>query len=254
MARRSDTALREEKLSMLKVYGRANSINVRKVLWMLGELGLPYEREDWGRGYRPTAEPEFRAINPVGVVPVIDDPGPGSGASFRLRESNTIVRYLADKHARADLYPKELQQRATVDSWMDWASTELAQGMRPVFHALVVKNPAFASQVEGAIKDWSQQMQVLDDHLARERALCDGPGLYGRRHSGRPGGEPLVLGRLPEARARGGSGLLRPAHRARPLSGARPQRHALRRVRPCGFDPARLTVEYDVRPAGSDTR
>ena len=33
---------------MLKVYGRANSINVRKVLWMLEELGLRYEREDWG--------------------------------------------------------------------------------------------------------------------------------------------------------------------------------------------------------------
>src|SRR5215510_11173967 len=124
---------------MLKVYGRANSINVRKVLWMLGELNLPYEREDWGRGFRPTADPAFRAINPVGVVPVIDD------GSFRLRESNTIVRYLAEKHGRADLYPRELQPRAIVESWMDWASTELYLGMRTVFHALVVKNPAFAS-------------------------------------------------------------------------------------------------------------
>ena len=60
---------------MLRVYGRANSINVRKVLWMLGELNLPYEREDWGRGFRPTDDPVFRAINPVGVVPVIDDDG-----------------------------------------------------------------------------------------------------------------------------------------------------------------------------------
>ena len=145
---------------MLKVYGRANSINVRKVLWMLGELGLPYEREDWGRGFRPTADPVFRKINPVGVVPVIDD------ESFRLRESNTIVRYLADKHGRADLYPKDPKQRATVESWMDWASTELAGGMRPVFHALVVKNPAYAGMVESAAKEWGAQMQVLDDYLA----------------------------------------------------------------------------------------
>ena len=85
---------------MLKVYGRANSINVRKVLWMLDEVGLEYEREDWGRGFRPTDDPEFRKINPVGVVPVIDD------GDFRLRESNTIVRYLAEKHGRADLYPE----------------------------------------------------------------------------------------------------------------------------------------------------
>jgi glutathione S-transferase len=154
---------------MLKVYGRANSINVRKVLWMVGELGLPFAREDWGRGYRPTSHPEFRALNPVGVVPVIDD------GDFRLRESNTIVRYLAEKHGRADLYPKELQQRAIVESWMDWASTELNQGMRSVFHGLVVKNPAFAGLVEGGIKDWTEQMQVLEGHLATGGPYLMGP-------------------------------------------------------------------------------
>jgi glutathione S-transferase len=146
---------------MLKVYGRANSINVRKVLWMLGELGLPYEREDWGRDYRPTSDPVFRVINPVGVVPVIDD------GDFRLRESNTIVRYLAEKHGRTDLYPKDLQQRAHIESLMDWANTELYQGMRPVFHARVVKNPAFAALAESGAKEWAGQMQVLDDQLAK---------------------------------------------------------------------------------------
>jgi glutathione S-transferase len=153
---------------MLKVYGRANSINVRKVLWMLGELDLPYEREDWGRGYRPTSDEVFRAINPVGVVPVIDD------GDFRLRESNTIVRYLAEKHGRADLYPKDLRQRARVEAWMDWGLTELHQGMRAVFHALVVKNPVFAAMLDGGIKDWTGQMHVLEDYLAK-----DGPYLMG---------------------------------------------------------------------------
>lgn len=145
---------------MLKVYGRANSINVRRVLWMLDEIGVKYEREDWGRGFRPTDDPVFRKINPVGVVPVIDD------GDFRLRESNAIVRYLAEKHGRADLYPKELQTRARVESWMDWSSTDFANGMRPVFHGLVVKNPAYASQVQAGAKEWAGQMQVLEDHLA----------------------------------------------------------------------------------------
>jgi glutathione S-transferase len=145
---------------MLKVYGRANSINVRKVLWMLDEVGEKYEREDWGRGYRSTDDPAFRKINPVGVVPVIDD------GAFRLRESNAIVRYLAEKHGRADLYPKDLQARATIESFMDWASTDFANGMRPVFHGLVVKNPAFVNQVEAGIKEWAGQMGVLDRHLA----------------------------------------------------------------------------------------
>jgi glutathione S-transferase len=154
---------------MLKVYGRANSINVRRVLWMLGELGLQYDREDWGRGFKPTDSPEFRKINPVGVVPVIDDKG------FRLRESNSIVRYLAEKHGRHDLYPKDLQQRATIESFMDWSSTDFGNGMRPVFHGLVVKNPAYANQVEAGIKEWAGQMQVLEAHLA-----AGGPFVMGK--------------------------------------------------------------------------
>ena len=81
---------------MLKIYGRANSINVRKVLWVCDEIGIPFEREDWGRGYRSTEEPAFLKLNPFAVVPVIDDDG------FRLRESNTITRYLATKHGRDD--------------------------------------------------------------------------------------------------------------------------------------------------------
>ena len=153
---------------MLRVYGRANSINVRKVLWMLDEVGVKYEREDWGRGFKSTDEPAFRKINPVGVVPVIDD------GDFRLRESNTIVRYLAEKHGRADLYPKDLKVRATTESWMDWASTDFANGMRPVFHALVVKNPAFANKVESGAAEWAKQMQVLEQHLTAKGPYVTG--------------------------------------------------------------------------------
>lgn len=154
---------------MIKVYGRANSINVRRVLWMLDEVGEPFDREDWGRDYRPTSDPVFQAINPVGVVPVIDD------GDFRLRESNSIVRYLARKHNRTDLYPEDLRARATTESWMDWSSTDFARGMTPVFHGLIVKNPAYANQVEAGAKEWAKQMQVLDQHLA-----ANGPYAMGK--------------------------------------------------------------------------
>ena len=86
--------------SMLRIYGRANWSNVRKVLWTVDEIGIAYEREDWGRGYRSTDEAEFKRVSNFGVVPVIDDDG------FNLRESNTIVRYLCSKHGRDDLYRK----------------------------------------------------------------------------------------------------------------------------------------------------
>ena len=147
---------------MLKIYGRANSINVRKVLWLCGEIGLPFEREDWGRGFRPTSEPSFVKVSSFGVVPVIDDDG------FVLRESNTIIRYLAEKHGRTDLYPRDLRQRATVESWMDWASTDLYQGVRPVFLGLTVKMAPFTEpkSIEDGIAEWTRQMQLLDAHLA----------------------------------------------------------------------------------------
>ena len=146
---------------MLKVYGRANSSNVRKVLWVADEIGIPLNRDDWGRGFRSTDEPEFKQVSIFGGVPVIDDDG------FILRESNTIVRYLCSKHGRADLYPSELRRRARVEAWMDWGSTDLYQGARTVFLGLSVKSPPYqnAHMLEMATTDWTRQMQRLNAEL-----------------------------------------------------------------------------------------
>ena len=156
---------------MLKIYGRANSINVRKVLWALEELGLPFTREDWGRGYRPLTDPDFERVNPFMVVPVMDDGG------FVLRESNSIVRYLCSKQGRADLYPVELEARATVESWMDWASTDLYRGVQPVFHGLVTKIPGSEdpAKIAAGVKDWSAQMGRLDAWLSVHGPYICGP-------------------------------------------------------------------------------
>lgn len=155
---------------MLKIYGRANSINVRKVLWVVDEIGLPYAREDWGRGYRPTSEPEFQKVSRFGVVPVVDDGG------FVLRESNTIVRYLAAKHGRTDLYPADLKTRAGIEAWMDWGATDLYFGIRPVFMGLIVKNPVYMDQkvIDAGIAEWTRTMQILEQSLA-----AGGPHLMG---------------------------------------------------------------------------
>jgi glutathione S-transferase len=147
---------------MLKIYGRANSINVRKVLWICEEIGQKFEREDWGRGFRPTDDPAFQRLSRFGVVPVIDEDG------FILRESNTIVRYLASKHGRADLYPTDLKARATAEVWMDWTSTDLFSAIRPVFFGVQLKMPGYTDpkSIEAGIAEWSRQMRLLDGHLA----------------------------------------------------------------------------------------
>lgn len=146
---------------MLKIYGRANSINVRKVLWAADEIGITFTREDWGRGYRPLTDPQFLALNPFGRVPVIDDDG------FVLRESHAIVRYLAESRGRNDLYPREPRIRFPIDAWMDWVGAELYWGMRPVFFDRVVKEPVYdpATVALGAA-ELNRRMAELDTHLA----------------------------------------------------------------------------------------
>lgn len=72
---------------MVRVLGKASSINVRKVTWLADELGLQVEREDWGSGFRSTDDPEFLKLNPNGQVPVLVD------GDLVLGESNTICRY-----------------------------------------------------------------------------------------------------------------------------------------------------------------
>ena len=140
---------------MLKVYGRANSINVRKVLWMLGELGLPYEREDWGRGFRPTDDPEFRNINPFGVVPVIDD-----GDFQPAREQRH--RSLSGRQARPGRpLPKDLKQRATVESWMDWASTDFAAACARVPRP-GRQEPGLCGQVEAGPRNGPRRCALED--------------------------------------------------------------------------------------------
>ncbi|HAT31975.1 MAG TPA: glutathione S-transferase [Janthinobacterium sp.] len=146
---------------MLKILGRASSINVRKVLWTCAEIGVPFEREDWGAGLRSTAEPEFLALNPNAMVPVLRD------ADFVLWESNTICRYLCGRHERADLLPAAARPRAEVEKWMDWQAGELNNSWKYAFMALVRNSPQHrnAAELDAGIAGWSRNMGILERHL-----------------------------------------------------------------------------------------
>ena len=155
---------------MLQVLGRASSINVRKVLWTCDELGLPFTREDWGIGFQSTQAPAFLARNPNALVPLIDDEG------FVLWESNTICRYLAAKHGRADLLPADAQGRARVEQWMDWQAAELNNAWRYAFMALVRQSPAHTDKpaIDSSRHNWSRHMQILDTQLDKTGAYVAG--------------------------------------------------------------------------------
>jgi glutathione S-transferase len=146
---------------MLKVLGRVTSINTRKVLWALDEMGTPYEREDWGKPLRDPNVPEFLKLNPNAQVPVILDDG------FVLWESHAILRHLSAT-AGSGLWPVEARERALVDQWMSWQSTELNPAWTYVVQAKLRGNPPDPdpSRIEASILAWTKQMQILEQHLA----------------------------------------------------------------------------------------
>ena len=100
---------------MLKIWGRDNSVNVQKALWCCEEMGVQYQRIDAGGTFGIVNTPQYRALNPNGLVPTIED-GP-----FVLWESNTIVRYLTAKHSPGKLWPEDLKVRAEADKFSDVA-------------------------------------------------------------------------------------------------------------------------------------
>src|SRR4051812_36273854 len=156
---------------MLKILGRTSSINVRKVLWACDEIGVSYEREDWGAGFKSTQTPEFLALNPVGLVPVIVDAG------VVLRESNTIVRYLAAKHQRADLLPGAAADRAKVELWMDWQATDFNNAWTYAFLALVRKAPGYEdpAQIAASVRRWTANIALLERELQKSAGFITGP-------------------------------------------------------------------------------
>ncbi len=155
---------------MLKIWGRLTSVNVQKVVWCADELGLEYERIEAGGKYGVVNTPEYRAMNPNGLVPVIDDSG------FVLWESNAIVRYLAARYGEGLLWPADRYVRADADRWMDWQSVSLNPGIGPAFIQLIrtALEKRNVAVVEAARVDVEKKLGVLDAQLAT-REYVAGP-------------------------------------------------------------------------------
>ncbi len=124
-------------IAMLTVWGRKTSSNVQAVMWCLTELGLAVERIDAGHTFGGTDTPAYRAMNPTGKIPVLRD---GDGPP--LWESGAILRYLAGRYGAAPFWPSDIEARARVDVWAEWAKINVSAGFTvPIFWRLV-RTPA----------------------------------------------------------------------------------------------------------------
>ena len=157
---------------MLVIWGRNNSVNVQKTLWCCEEMGLPYRRIDAGGVFGVVNTPEYRKLNPNGLVPTIDDEG------FVLWESNAVVRYLAAKHGQGGLAPSDPHARAIADQWMEWQVSLFWPTIRALFMGLVRTPEAQrdAEAIENSRVKTAEILGIVDSQLA-SRAFLAGDAL-----------------------------------------------------------------------------
>ncbi len=147
---------------MLRVWGRANSINVQKVLWCCAELDVPFQRIDLGGPFGGNRASEYLKLNPNGLVPAVSD------GDLVLWESNAIVRYVAARYGAGILYPEDPAKRASADKWMDWQLGTLWVSFRPAFIGLVRTPPEERDRavIDAALRETAEDWNMLDEHLA----------------------------------------------------------------------------------------
>ena len=170
---------------MLTIWGRTTSSNVQKVLWVCAELGIEYERLDWGGKFGGNDVPSYRAMNPNGLVPTVKD------GELIIWESNTILRYLCAVYGGAALHPTDPGRRSEVERWMDWQLSRLNAplgGMLQGYYRTPEPQRDFPTLVRyriEAIALWEMIERQLDahDYLAGDAfTLADiGIGIWAHR-------------------------------------------------------------------------
>jgi glutathione S-transferase len=159
---------------MIRIWGRRNSLNVQKVMWLLGELDVEHEHVPAGGAFGRVSEAQFAALNPNRLVPVAEDE---HGAIW---ESHAILRYLAARHGDAGWWPDDPYERSLADRWMDWCQS----AWQPAFIGGVFwgywRTPEAERDpvaIERAVEECARLVGLLDE------ALAELPFLTGERLS-----------------------------------------------------------------------
>jgi glutathione S-transferase len=173
---------------MLKLWGRPTSGRTQKVLWTLAEIDLPFDlilaSGEMGpggsvaKGNKPFGlvdTPQYRAMNPNGRVPTIDDDG------FVLWESNSIVRYLAMQYAPDLLYGNDIRTFASASRWLDWENNELLPPQHDMVMHLIrlPEEQRDAQKLEKARLAFVKRLAIMETELGRTRYMCGERFTYG---------------------------------------------------------------------------
>jgi glutathione S-transferase len=158
----------------MQLYFHPASTTCRIIMMFVAEEGmaLDYALVDLMKGEQLT--PEFKGLNPNGLVPVLDDEG------FRLTESGAIIRYLADKVGSA-AYPKDLEARARVEEAMQWFYSNYYKdhGYGLVYPQVFPQHKRPSEEIQAGTIAWGKQkaqiwLAILDQNMigATRRFVC----------------------------------------------------------------------------------
>ncbi len=159
----------------LKLYGTARSRAVRN-LWLLHEIGMPYEHVDIVQIYNKTKDDQttcrdasFLRINPNGHVPAMDDNG------LVMFESLAINLYIAKKYGK-DLGPADLKEDALMTMWSFWVANECEMTALSVMQNRLTNPPdkRDAAKASAGVEALRAPFSVLDDALAKTGHLVGG--------------------------------------------------------------------------------
>jgi glutathione S-transferase len=157
-------------MTMITIHGRTTSSNVQLVMWTVEELRLPHERLDVGGAFGGTKTPEYLAMNPNALVPVLQD------GEMTLFESAAILRYLGARYGSEPFWPKDPGKRAALDQWAEWAKTTFTHAMIRMFTQLVRtrETERDAAAIESAADELARLAAIADKRIG------EGPFLAGR--------------------------------------------------------------------------
>jgi glutathione S-transferase len=189
---------------VLTLYDNRGSTNAIKVRFLLAELGLDFERIDVPLADKPAW---YGAIHPFNLLPTLVD------GELKVTESNTALRYLADREGRADLYPREPARRARVDMLLDSLSLEVRPALwaaeEPVVYGLesdVDWGPALDRSLTGYERLLAEDGYALGDFSIADCAIAGRMQYIGQL--------PIDLGRYPRLQRTLELTFARPAYQA----------------------------------------
>jgi glutathione S-transferase len=153
---------------MLTVWGRRNSLNVQKVMWLIGELRLHHEHINAGGAFGGLDDPAFLAMNPHRRVPVIDDGG------TIVWESHSIIRYLSARHGIGTFWHQDAAERSLADRWMDWELATLQPAFMDLFWGFyrTPEEKRNWAAISDALARCAQHYGVLDRVLGNQPYLA----------------------------------------------------------------------------------